>query len=226
MSKFKKLLANSLWGKLAQRIGFGEVRYTKTPAEFHSLLEDTTLDIVDFHHVSRYMDRVVVRKKPEFAVAPSTNCLPVAIFVTSYARLHLYRYMEQVEQLGHKILYCGELLLWKVFEYRRFSCPHADTDSIYYVAKPGCAHVPEGEALGQMKRERVDRRIIEFVAGGPKNYGIKHRSRRQEDGGGADDIQADLKIRSFRLSYASHQLLNFETVKALVLEHYDIDGQA
>lgn len=87
------------------------MRYTRTPAEFHDLLEDTSLDIMDFHHVSAHMDRVVVRKKPEFADAPSTNCLPVAIFVTSYARLHLYSYMEQVEQLGHKILYCGELIV-------------------------------------------------------------------------------------------------------------------
>lgn len=104
----QKLLANSLWGKLAQRVGSNEVHYTRTPAEFHSLLENTTMDIVDFEHVSPHMDRVVVRKKPEFAAAPPTNCLPVAIFVTSYARLHLYGYMEQVERLGHKILYCGK----------------------------------------------------------------------------------------------------------------------
>lgn len=81
-----------------------------------------------------------------------------------------------------------------------------------------------------MKRERADRRIFEFVAGGPKNYGIKHRRRRNNNNNNnnneaGEDVRADLKIRSFRLSYANHQLLNFETVKAIVLEHYDIDGQ-
>lgn len=95
-------------GKLAQRVGHTEIRYTRTPAEFHRLLEDPTLEILDFSHVSPQMDRCVVRKRPEFARAPTTNCLPIAIFVTSYARLHLYSYMEQVLALGHEILYVGK----------------------------------------------------------------------------------------------------------------------
>ena len=72
--------------------------------------------------------------------------------------------------------------------------------------------------MGQMKREHVDRRIVEFVAGGPKNYGIKHTAR---DG---TDERANLKIRSFRLTYATEQLLNFEAMKNLTLATYNIDG--
>ncbi|KAL3080617.1 hypothetical protein niasHS_012961 [Heterodera schachtii] len=195
-----KTLANSLWGKLAQRVGHTEIQYTRTPAEFHKLLDDPTYDKLDFVHVSDHMDRVVVRKRPEFAKAPLTNCLPVAIFVTSYARLHLYGYMEQVLAMNNaELLYC-------------------DTDSIYYVNKIGAPCVPEGEALGQMKREHVDRRIVEFVAGGPKNYGIRHTAR---DG---TDERANLKIRSFRLSYATQQLINFDAMKELTLLTYNIDG--
>ncbi|KAL3114415.1 hypothetical protein niasHT_017279 [Heterodera trifolii] len=195
-----KTLANSLWGKLAQRVGHTEIQYTRTPAEFHKLIDDPTYDKLDFVHVSDHMDRVVVRKRPEFAKAPLTNCLPVAIFVTSYARLHLYGYMEQVLALNNaELLYC-------------------DTDSIYYVNKIGAPCVPEGEALGQMKREHVDRRIVEFVAGGPKNYGIRHTAR---DG---TDERANLKIRSFRLSYATQQLINFDAMKELTLSTYNIDG--
>lgn len=70
-----------------------------------------------------------------------------------------------------------------------------------------------------MKREHVDRRIIEFVAGGPKNYGIRHV--RRADG---EDGRANLKVRSFRLSYATHQLLNFDKMKELTLANYNIDG--
>ncbi|KAL3088910.1 hypothetical protein niasHT_028686 [Heterodera trifolii] len=196
-----KTLANSLWGKLAQRVGRTEIRYTRTPAEFHALLDDPTVDKLDFVHVSEHMDRCVVRKRPEFARAPPTNCLPVAAFVTSYGRLHLYDYMEQVLAIdGAELLYC-------------------DTDSIYYVNKMGGPCVAEGEALGQMKREHIDRRIVEFVAGGPKNYGIRHTAR---DG---TDERANLKIRSFRLSYAAQQLLNFEAMKELTLATYNIDGQ-
>ncbi|KAL3102899.1 hypothetical protein niasHT_026040 [Heterodera trifolii] len=195
-----KTLANSLWGKLAQRVGRTEIRYTRTPAEFHALLEDPSMDKLDFVHVSEHMDRCVVRKRPEFAKAPLTNCLPVAAFVTSYARLHLYDYMEQVSAIdGAELLYC-------------------DTDSIYYVNKMGGPCVAEGEALGQMKREHTDRRIVEFVAGGPKNYGIRHTAR---DG---TDERGNHKIRSFRLSYAAQQLLNFEAMKDLTLATYNIDG--
>lgn len=96
-----------------------------------------------------------------------------------------------------------------------------DTDSIYYVIKRGAQCVEEGEALGQMKREHTDRCIYEFVAGGPKNYGIRHRAR--GDGGG--DERATLKVRSFRLSYATSQLLNFDEMKRIALETFDIDGQ-
>ncbi|KAL3079526.1 hypothetical protein niasHT_037896 [Heterodera trifolii] len=195
-----KTLANSLWGKLAQRVGQTEIRYTRTPAEFHALLDDPTLDKLDFVHVSEHMDRCVVRKRPEFARAPLTNCLPVAAFVTSYGRLHLYDYMEQVSAIDDaELLYC-------------------DTDSIYYVNKMGGPCVAEGEALGQMKREHTDRRIVEFVAGGPKNYGIRHTAR---DG---TDERANLKIRSFRLSYTAQQLLTFEAMKDLTLATYNIDG--
>jgi hypothetical protein len=184
-------------------VGGTEIRYARTPAEFHELFDDPTIDILDFDHVSEHMDRLVVRPRPEFAQAPKTNCLPIAIFVTSYARLHLYRYMEQVQQLPDaKLLY-------------------VDTDSIYYVNRVGAACVPEGEALGQMKREHTDRHLYEFVSGGPKNYGFRHRSRQQ---GGGGDERAQLKVRSFRLSYNTEQLLNFDSMRQLVLEHYNIDG--
>nr|CAD2205395.1 unnamed protein product [Meloidogyne enterolobii] len=195
-----KLLANSLWGKLAQRVCGTEVRYAKTPAEFHQLLEDPTIEMLDFDHVSEHLDRCVVRKKPEFSKAPNTNCLPVAAFVTSYARLHLYEYIEQVHQIGGVLLYC-------------------DTDSIIYVGKRNGQRVLEGEYLGQMKREVPTRRILEFIAGGPKNYGYRH-----VDASTGLDERAELKIRSFPLSYATHQLLNFNTMKQLVLNQFNVDG--
>nr|CAD2199872.1 unnamed protein product [Meloidogyne enterolobii] len=195
-----KLLANSLWGKLAQRVCGTEVRYAKTPSEFHQLFEDPTTEMLDFDHVSEHLDRCVVQKKAEFARAPNTNCIPVAAFVTSYARLHLYEYMKKVHQIGARLLYC-------------------DTDSLIYVGKVHGPRVPEGESLGKMKREIPSRRILEFVAGGPKNYGYRH-----VDTNTGMDERAELKIRSFPLSYATHQLLNFDSMKNIVLEQFNVDG--
>uniref|UniRef100_A0A914NWF0 Uncharacterized protein n=1 Tax=Meloidogyne incognita TaxID=6306 RepID=A0A914NWF0_MELIC len=76
-----------------------------------------------------------------------------------------------------------------------------------------------GESLGKMKREIPSRRILEFVAGGPKNYGYRH-----VDANTGMDERAELKIRSFPLSYATHQLLNFESMKELVLDQFNVDG--
>jgi hypothetical protein len=70
-----------------------------------------------------------------------------------------------------------------------------------------------------MKREHANRRIQEFISGGPNNYGFRHSCR--TNGG---DVRAQLKIRSFRLSYNTTQLLNFESMRDLVLQHYNIDG--
>ncbi|KAL3119382.1 hypothetical protein niasHT_003990 [Heterodera trifolii] len=196
-----KTLANSLWGKLAQRVGQTEIRYTRTPAEFHALLDDPTLDKLDFVHVSDHMDRCVVRKRAEFAKAPLTNCLPVACL------RHIVRPASAVQLHGAGV---GQSTVR--------SCSTATRTPSTNVKKMCGPCVTEGEALGQMKREHSERRIVEFIAGGPKNYGIRHTAR---DG---TDERANLKIRSFRLSYAAEQLINFEAMKDLTLSTYNIDG--
>lgn len=99
-------MANSLWGKLAQKAGHCTVMFTRTPAAFHRLLDDPTMDVVDFTHMSEHLDLVVVRPRPEFARAPQTNSTVTACFVTSWARLHLYASLQQVQQRGGKLLYC------------------------------------------------------------------------------------------------------------------------
>jgi hypothetical protein len=73
---------------------------------FHRLLDDPTLDVLDFTHLSEHLDLVVVRPLPEFARAPKTNSTVIACYVTSYARLHLYASLREVDIQGGKRLYC------------------------------------------------------------------------------------------------------------------------
>ena len=61
---------------------------------------------------------LLYEKKSEFARVPFTNNLPVAMFVTAYARLCLYDRIEEVDRCGALPLYC-------------------DTDSVFYVKKIG-----------------------------------------------------------------------------------------
>lgn len=157
--------------------------------------------MLSFLHVSDEMDRVTVRKRPEFAAAPPTNNVPLACFVTSHARLHLYHFIEQVERsAGCTLLYC-------------------DTDSIIYVrprsTSAASVGIAEGSRLGEMAREMADRRIVEFVSGGPKNYGLRH-----VDAASGGDERAVLKIRGIELNYAATKLIRFETMRELLLAKY------
>ncbi|KAH7712452.1 hypothetical protein AAVH_20196, partial [Aphelenchoides avenae] len=189
-----KLLLNSLWGKLAQRHNMLKVVYTTTPQEFWALMADDTNEVIDIAHLSEHTDRVAYRKKASFLEAPRTNNVPVALFVTSHARLHLYHFMEQVPK--GCLLYC-------------------DTDSLIYVKRADDAGVQEGDALGEMSREYPKRRIVEFICGGPKNYGLRHVDRVT----GADE-RFVLKVRGFTLNYNARKRITFDTMKALIFKHF------
>jgi hypothetical protein len=69
-------------------------------------------------HVSDQLDRITFKRLAGTVSAPYTNSLVVACLVTSYARLHLYKSIEEADALGLVPLYC-------------------DTDSLYYVRRNG-----------------------------------------------------------------------------------------
>uniref|UniRef100_A0AC35F337 DNA-directed DNA polymerase n=1 Tax=Panagrolaimus sp. PS1159 TaxID=55785 RepID=A0AC35F337_9BILA len=176
--------------KVEKNPGKRSIKITKTPAEFHSIMSDPTLDIIDFVHLNETTDRITVKTKEEFRKESSTTCLPVACFVTSIARLKLYEYLEQVKQP----LY-------------------VDTDSICYVIGKNDKPLNEGKYLGQMSREYSDKKILEFVCGGPKNYALLLEA---QDG----TISAELKVRGFPLTYSATQLLTYENLKNHILAKF------
>uniref|UniRef100_A0AC34F4R3 DNA-directed DNA polymerase n=1 Tax=Panagrolaimus sp. ES5 TaxID=591445 RepID=A0AC34F4R3_9BILA len=187
-----KLMANSLWGKLAQRSNLSEVKITKTVADFHKVMNDPEHEILDFCHINEHTDRIVIRKKEEFQTSSKATCVPVACFVTAHARLKLYSYLEQVKA-EHRI-YC-------------------DTDSLIYIHKFGTIPVKEGIFLGQMGREYLEYRIIEIIVAGPKNYALLMVDK---DG----NIKVVIKIRGFPLTYSASQLLTFEKMKEKIFQQF------
>ncbi|KAK0423370.1 hypothetical protein QR680_008108 [Steinernema hermaphroditum] len=119
-----KLALNSFWGKWGQRGNLVSTQFVSTAEEIWSIIRD---------------DRKGMK-------------LPIAIFTTSQARLHLYQYLEELQE--------------KVVYY--------DTDSVIY-----CATSEEnnrllvrhkGDLLGQLKDETGGVRIVKFVAAAPKAY--------------------------------------------------------
>ncbi|KAL3077806.1 hypothetical protein niasHS_011609 [Heterodera schachtii] len=196
LRQLAKDLLNSLWGKMAERPERDEVVYTDSARAFHELLMDARQEVVSFTHINEQLDRCVVRKREPFARAPEHNNLAVACFVTSHARLYLYEWLEEVRRVGGRALYC-------------------DTDSVLYVRRLGAAGVREGNALGDMKRELPGRRIIDFFAAGPKNYRFQHVDART-----GQDLKAERKVRSFELTYAADQQLQYGRMRQLVINHF------
>ncbi|KAL3118057.1 hypothetical protein niasHT_004860 [Heterodera trifolii] len=196
LRQLAKDLLNSLWGKMAERPERDEVVYTNSARDFHELLMRPEQEVVSFTHLNDQLDRCVVRKREPFARAPEHNNLAVACFVTSHARLYLYDWLEEVRRVGGRSLYC-------------------DTDSVLYVKQRGAEGVREGNALGDMKRELPGRRIIDFFAAGPKNYGFQH-----VDACTGGDLRAERKVRSFELNYAADQQLQYERMRQLVINYF------
>ena len=123
-------------------------------------------------------------------VNAKTNVV-LACMTTSWARLHLYQYMEKV---GNKIIYC-------------------DTDSIIYRYEQD--PIEKTPYLGGMTDELVcaddgcadQHYITQFVSTGPKCYSYA-----------TDDGTKVMKIKGITLNYKNNQLLDFDTMKNMVID--------
>lgn len=152
-----KLMLNSFWGKLSQRPNLPQVKICKEYHEYWNLLEDEEIEITG--EFAPNPDTMVVsyQLKDDESSDPGNTSIAIASFVTSYARLHLYKYMELVDKIGHdRLLYF-------------------DTDSIIFVRKPEDPVIETGDYLGDLTDELpAGARCVKFVSGGPKNYGYEY----------------------------------------------------
>ena len=181
-----KMMLNSMWGKFGQRLNKTQLQEFDDPKAFHSFLDTDTMDI---RHVSIMNDQMVEvlyqYQKEDIPVSPNLNIF-VACFTTCWARLRLY---EALELLRERVLYY-------------------DTDSVIYLEEPGQPSPGLGDYLGEFTTELDDDDyIVEFVSGGPKNYGYKTRKGHVE-----------CKVRGFRLNWEGKTQLNYDVMRQNVLD--------
>lgn len=81
------------------------VALTRTPAEFHAFFDDEELEILDATHLNDHLDRIVYRRRMEFQQPPTTNSVPIAVFVTAYARRRLYDKFTEAVSNGATLIY-------------------------------------------------------------------------------------------------------------------------
>ena len=110
----------------------------------------------------------------------------MASFTTSWARDRL---SETTQLLGKRVLYF-------------------DTESVIYLEEPGQPNPPLGDYLGEFTSELDDDDyIVEFVSGGPKNYGYQTK-----------DGKVECKICGFRLNSEGKTQLIYDVMRQNVLD--------
>ena len=181
-----KMMLNSMWGKFGQRLNKTQVQTFDDPQAFHRFLDTSTLDV---RHVSVINDNLVEvhyqYQDEDIPVSPNLNIF-VACFTTCWARLRLY---AALEQLGERVIYY-------------------DTDSIIYWTDETQATPVLGDYLGDFTSELGnDDYIVEFVSGGPKNYGYQTKLGHVE-----------CKVRGFRLNSEGKSQLNYNVMRQNVLD--------
>ena len=101
----------------------------------------------------------------------------------------------------------ARLKLYSVLETVGRQCLYYDTDSVIYV-DDGLVNVPVGDYLGQLTDElNYGEHVVEFISGGPKNYSYLTNA--------GEEV---CKVRGFTLNYQNSRLINFDSVKRVVLE--------
>ena len=181
-----KMMLNSMWGKFGQRLNKTQVQEFDDPQAFHRFLDTSTLDV---RHVSVINDQLVEvhyqYQDEDIPVSPNLNIF-VACFTTCWARLRLY---EALQLLGVRVLYY-------------------DTDSIIYWTDENQSNPVLGDYLGEFTSELdPDDFIVEFVSGGPKNYGYQ-----------TQNGHVECKVRGFRLNSEGKTQLNYNIMRQNVLD--------
>ena len=82
-----------------------------------------------------------------------------------------------------------------------------DTDSVIYRWQPGQNKLPTGDFLGELKDELEGDHIVEFISGGAKNYAYRTNTGKVE-----------CKVRGFTFDVRTMKNLNFESMKATILD--------
>ena len=85
---------------------------------------------------------------------------------------------------------------------------HILSDSVIYISKPDMVDPPTGDNLGDLTNELPPGTFItEYIGPGPKNYGYE-----------LSNGTTVCKIRGFCLNYKNSKVINFDTLKDMVLQ--------
>jgi hypothetical protein len=186
---------NAFWGKFGQKTVRSKAQLVYNYSELIRLAADPSLEVQSLLPLSDECLQVNYKPVADSEESLPTSSLVIAAFTTCYGRLHLYKYLDIVQDRG---LYC-------------------DTDSVAYISRPGEPDLPLGTHLGDLTDQVAEDYgqgsfITEFVAGGPKNYSYKVAVC-----GDVTRVKYCIKVRGVSINKSCSDLVTFDNLKAMVM---------
>jgi hypothetical protein len=194
--KIAKGPVTAAWGKHAESLDHDKSIVLKSEGthEFYDILLKNHFQLsnvrsVGDHALFNYKENRS-SKRPDI----HRGYLPVAVFVTAYGRLKLWRELVKIDPPGtlRKDL--------RVLMY--------DTDSIVYLHNPRNYLIPEGDCLGDWETEDLEKDhkgIIKFRAIAPKSYSVV-----------CGDDFVYMKLKGAVLKYAHKNMISPDIMEKLV----------
>lgn len=185
-----KLLLNTSWGKLSQRIVLKKTIFCDGDGLCH--LMDAKLHLISTYRQLRDdLFIVSVGLPPEEAHSSPNGNLPIGITITAHGRLLLYSLLERAYP----------------------NACYNDTDSILAVVPRNSNPFIDliGISIGELNDETSGKLIVRAVFGGPKAYALKLVD--EETG----EISYVVKIRGISLDSDASEIINFKSLKRLIL---------
>ena len=183
MRAVSKLCLNSLWGKFRQRINQTQTEYVVEPKDFYKILLNEMHEDINVQFLTKDMVQMSFNLKDQFVDNYNNTNIFVAAFTTSYAREMLHRVLDK---LGDQVL-------------------GYDTDSYWYVDRPGGNTMDTGDSLEELTDELNGGHIIKWVATGPKSYAYE-----------TDDGGVTTKVKGFTLNYANGLKINSDVMNEII----------
>ena len=198
LKKVAKGPITAAWGKHAESVDHPKSimfnRNDDSAQDFHKELLTNERDLTNVRMVGEKVMFNYTENRAKQRPELHRGYLPVAIYVTAYGRLKLWRQLVKIDPRGTK---ASKL---RVLMY--------DTDSIVYEKREGY-FIPEGDCLGDWETEDVEKDhqgIIGFRAIAPKSYAIVCR-----------DGYSKMHLKGATIKHAHSQMLNPEMLKKMLL---------
>ena len=179
------LCLNSLWGKFGQRINQTQTEYVTEPKDFYKILLNKTNEDINVQFLTKNMVQMQFNLKDQFVYNYNNTNIFVAAFTTSHAREMLYGVLDK---LSDQVLGC-------------------DTDSCWYVGRPGGNTIGTGDSLGELTDELGGGYITKWVGTVPKSYAYE-----------TNNVDVTCKVKGFTLNYANGLKINGDVMGEVICD--------